>query len=123
MFRADAERIPIHRDLFLNLQLQPHRVPGLAARTLHLSWGTGRRAAAVLRDREWISLPVHARDWTGEPKYAALTVLLSLPDAVPLNAVAPPSTDPRPIAVGFLDLSFSVAPGGRVVTPAADPVR
>jgi len=123
MFRADGERIPIHRDMFLNLQLEPYRLPRLEARTLRLSWGAGWDAVAVLRDREWVSLPVRARDWSGEPKYAALTVSVSLPDAVPLNAADPRSTDARPIAVGFLDLSFSTAPAGRVVASPSEPVR
>jgi len=118
-FTADAQRMPIDRGGFLNLQLVPHPVPGLAARRLSLSWGAERRAETVLAARGWISLPVTERDWSGGPKLYTLTVSVATPDAVPLRTVEPGSVESRPLALGFEDVSLTTGPRGRVIAPSA----
>jgi hypothetical protein len=120
---ADAQRAPIYRDAFFNLQIAPYRLPGQAARRLVLSWGAGRNADTSLENLEWLSLPLQPGDWTGGPWLYALEVSISLPDAVPLRGADPRSDDPRPIAVSFQGLSFSARPLGRVITPAVGPAR
>jgi hypothetical protein len=122
-FSADGQRAQIFGDAFVNLQLAPHLVPGLASRKLALSWGAGRKAETLLAEREWLSLPLKSGDWTGGPRLYTLEVSVTLPDAVPLHTIDPRSDDPRPIAVGFQDLSFSATPRGRVITPGIGPAR
>jgi hypothetical protein len=116
-FSADGRRAPIHRDAFVNLQVAPHRLPGLVSRRLVLSWGAGRAAETLLADREWISLPLQPGDWAGGPKLCTLEVSVTMPDAVPPRSVDPQSSESRPIAVSFEDVSFSAAPRGRVLVP------
>jgi hypothetical protein len=120
---ADAQRAPIYRDAFFNLQIAPYRLPGQAARRLVLSWGAGRKAETLLADREWLTLPLQAGDWAGGPRLHTLEVSLTMPDAAPLRTVDPRSSDPRPIAVRFEDVSLSARPLGRVITPAVGPAR
>jgi len=98
-FSADGQRAPIYRDAFVNLQVAPHQLPGLASRRLLLSWGAGRDAETRLAGREWLSLPLQPGDWAGGPKLFTLDVSVKMPDAVPPRSVDPQSPESRPIAV------------------------
>ena len=122
-FSADGQRAPIYRDAFVNLQVAPHQLPGLASRRLLLSWGAGREAETRLAGREWLSLPLQPGDWAGGPKLFTLDVSLTMPDAVPPRSVDPQSPESRPIAVSFGEVSFSATPRGRVLVPAGGPGR
>ena len=122
-FSADVQRTPIERDAFVNLQIVPYRLPAVAGQRLVLSWGAGRQADALLADREWISLPLQRRDWAGGPTLFTLKVSVAMPDAVPPRVVDPRSTESRPIAVGFENVSFNTTPRGRVIAPTAGPSR
>lgn len=119
VFTADVTRMPADQDAVLALLLAPADLPGGRGQRLHLSWGDGRGAATRLTGREWISLPVQRRDWAGGPRLLTLEVTIALPDAEPVNAVDPASTETRPLAVRFEDAVFSATPLGRVVARAA----
>ncbi len=113
---ADQRRIRLDEAAYLNLELQPCLVPGLRAQRIRIGWGAGRRAEALLGEREWISLPLRGSDWAGE-WVSTQTVSLELPDIVPPHWVDGRYRETRPLAVGFVSLSVSVSPRGRTVTP------
>lgn len=110
---ADPRRVPVDRELYVNLRLRPYLDPETPWQRAVFSWGIGRQAEVSLEQREWISLPAQVLDWTGEWLWT-LPISVDLPDGVKLP------TDDRPLAVMFEELSLSVSPRGRVVTAASD---
>lgn len=123
MVSADATRVPIYRDAFVNLQVAPYRLPGLNSRRLVLSLGGRREAHTRLADRECLSIQLRPGDWIGGPKLFTLELTVTMPDAVPPRSVDPESSESRPIAVSFESVSLSTKPRGRVLAPTGEAGR
>ena len=140
---VDPRRVRVDRDVYANLRLSPYLAPGTPWQRPVFSWGAGRRAEVRLEGQEWNSLPTRAVDWTGSWLWT-LPISVDLPDGVdgdwlnfsveradwsgswtmpavvdfPSGVVA--RTEHRPLAVMFQELSVSVSPRGRVVTPISE---
>lgn len=110
---VDRRRVRLDSDArFCNFLLQPFRIPGHEGQRLRATWGAGRQAEVRLAEQGWISLPLHEGDWSGE-WLATQTVSFELPDA---RTPHPAGTDQRPLAAGFLELSLTAQPRGRVLS-------
>ena len=138
---ADPRRVRVGREIYVNLRLSPYLAPETPRQRAVFSWGTGRQAEVSLQGREWISLPTRVVDWTGDWLWT-LPISVDLPDGVEgdwlilpvrradgggtwtVPASIPPGvvgrTEHRPLAVMFQELSISVSPRGRVVTPTSE---
>lgn len=62
---SDPQRTPVDRELYVNVLVFLQLPKDAPARPLRLAWGDKRRAETHIGEEEWISLPVHSRDWTG----------------------------------------------------------
>jgi hypothetical protein len=67
---ADPQRAALDRDLFLNLLVDPHLPEGREPRQLVANWGADRKAAVLVGERKWFSLPVGSGDWKGNRLWA-----------------------------------------------------
>lgn len=140
---ADPRRVPFDREVYVNLRLSPYLAPETPWQRAVFSWGSGRRGEVTLQGREWISLPTRVVDWTGSWLWT-LHISVDLPDGVngdwlhlsvrradgggtwtvpalvdiPSGVVG--RTEHRSLAVMFQELSVSVSPRGRVVTPTSE---
>lgn len=99
---SDPQRTPVDRELYVNLLVFLQLPKDAPARPLRLAWGDKRRAETNIGEEEWISLPVHDRDWTGT-RVRRLQLEAELP------------ADSRML---FRDLSLSVDRRGRVMAGA-----
>ena len=96
--RSDPQRVPLDRDLFLNLLLHPMTPEGTKPRRLAFRWGAesaDRRGQALLGERRWLSLPVRRGDWTGNRVWT-LPITIDFLDgrAVLFNAIGLDRTSP-----------------------------
>ena len=113
---ADPRRLQLNADAaWLNLRLQPSLAPGMAGQRVRFAWGA-RKAELLLGEPAWVSLPLRGGDWTGE-WLATQLVSVELPDRVPPHWVDGRYLENRSLAVGFLELSVSARPRGRIVAP------
>jgi hypothetical protein len=127
---ADARRMSVAGELYVNLHLQPFLPPGVRSeQRMDLEWGANRRAKTTLDDKqgwtEWISLPVRSEDWSGNWVWM-LPISIGLPDAsdgVWLGPEENRQREERPLAVFFIDFSVSTEPRGRVILPADETHR
>ena len=113
----DQRRVRPDEVAYLNLELQPCLVPGMRAQRVRLDWGAGHRGEALIAERAWISLPLRDNDWIGD-WVTTQTVSLAFPDIVPPHSVDGRYLETRSLAVGFVSLSISARPRGRLVEPA-----
>jgi hypothetical protein len=97
---ADPLRAGITQDAYVNLSIDPLARPGIDPQLLVFSWGNNRRGEVLLRDDEWISVPVRSNDWTGERAWT-LPISIDFPDGRRML---------------FRELSVSQTPRGRRVT-------
>ena len=138
---ADPRRVPVNREMYVNLRLRPYLAPETPWQRAVFSWGAGRRAEVLLQGQEWISLPTGVADWKGN-WLRTLPMSIDLPDGVegnwlsvsardgdwsgswtvpvPIPPIVEERTQYRPLAVKFQELSVSVSPRGRVVTPTTE---
>jgi hypothetical protein len=122
---ADLRRAWVYQDTYVNLRLNPYLPPGTSRRRVVFSWGADGHAETSLGAREWISLPVGSADWTSDT-LRTLPIAIAFPDGAAPHWVEAPEgryRETRPLAVMFEDLSVSVSPGGRVVTPIVAAAR
>jgi hypothetical protein len=117
---ADARRMSVAGELYVNLHVQPYLPPGVRTeQPMNLEWGDDRRATTTLDDkrhyREWISLPVRSGDWSGNWVWI-LPISIELPAARERDR----HRDERPLAVMFLDFSITREPVGRVIPSSED---
>ena len=101
--KSDSRRVPLDRDMFLNLLVNPMTPEGTKPRQLVFSWGVDRHGQVLLGERRWISLPVQNRDWKGNR-------LRILPVTIPF-------LDGR--AVLFNEIALTDEPRGGVVEPTS----
>jgi len=62
---ADPQRVPLDRELFINLLVNPFLPEGVKPQRLVVRWGGGRSGETQIGQREWFSLPVGSGDWKG----------------------------------------------------------
>ncbi len=98
--RSDPQRVPLDRDVFLNLLLHPMTPEGTKPRQLVFSWGVEHRGQALLGERQWFSLLVRRGDWKGDRLWM-LPVTIDFLDgrAVLFNEIAL-TDEPRGTVVG-----------------------
>jgi hypothetical protein len=63
--KSDPQRVPLDRDLFINLLLHPMTPDGTKPRPLVFRWGSDHRGDVSLGEQRWLSMPVRSGDWTG----------------------------------------------------------
>ena len=61
--KSDPQRVPLDRELFINLLLHPMTPDATKPRHLVFRWGADHRGETLLAERRWISLPVRKADW------------------------------------------------------------
>ncbi len=98
---ADPRRSRIIDPVYVNLLVNPFLPAGTPPQRLVFSWGKNQRGEALMSDRGWISLPVFPGDWTGEWLWT-LPISIDFPDRRRFL---------------FEQLSSSITPRGRVVSP------
>ena len=118
---ADAQRMPLDREVYLNLQMRPYLPPRAQHQRLLFSWGSGGEASVDLAAREWLSVRLDKAHWKGV-RVRTVMIRLDLPDAVAPSTVQD-SPETRPLAVAFEDLSLSTSPRGRLLASGSENVH
>ena len=98
--KSDPQRVPLDRDLFINLHLHPMTPDATKPRHLGFRWGTDHSGETLLGERRWISLPVRKGDWK-ENRLWMLPITIDFLDgrAVLFNEIAL-TEQPRGAIVG-----------------------
>lgn len=101
---ADAQRAQLSRALFINFLVNPFLAPELKPLRLVVRWGKDRRGEFLLREREWLSIPVTSADWRGNRLWT-IPIAIDFPDGRTML---------------FHEVALTESPRGRVVetTPA-----
>jgi hypothetical protein len=100
-------------DGFVNLLLIPYLPSGIAAQSVHISWGRKTYQGAI-SSQGWVSLPYSREDWSGA-RVRTLRMEVELPDAIAPRDIDKTSTDTRKLGLGFSALSITAKPVGRVL--------
>jgi len=102
---ADPQRVPLDRNLFINLLVEPFLAEGAKPRQLLVTWGDARHGEQLIGGRKWFSLNVQSADWQGNRLWA-LPITIGLPDGR---------------ALLFQEVALTDTPKGEVVVQAAAP--
>ena len=77
--RGDPERVPVNRDLYVNVFVSAFLPAVTSPQRLALTWGSGRHGAGVLGAPGWISIPIGAGDWS-DNRLRVLRIAIDFPD-------------------------------------------
>ena len=76
---TDPQRVPVDRDLYVNLLVNPFLRGDEKPQRLVVRWGNGRQGEVVVSQREWFSMPVSSGDWSGQRLWT-VPIRIEFPD-------------------------------------------
>jgi hypothetical protein len=76
---VDPQRVPVDRNLYVSFLVNPFLPPDVKPQGLTFNWGSNRGGETHVDAQSWVSVPISARDWTGNRVWR-LPMTIGLPD-------------------------------------------